>query len=286
MRTVVRTMLPVVTALLAAGCLPADTRPPPAEVLVTVRGAPAAIDGVTTNDGWVVRFERVLVTIGGVDVEGDGCDEYADADYTRVIDARQPGAQKLGLIYGLGRCELELRARNPERDSLLGAGVTEADRFAMREPGSDPFEPFAGITYLVRGSAEKGAIRKTFDWKYRRPRLRYDECTIDGQPITLGQEEQRTIEVRIHPEALFQSALERDAAQLRFEPFAAADADADGVVTIEELVEVPLAASGVTLEDGATFATFGAFVYDGLFPRIVRLGDTGRCQIRERRPDE
>ncbi len=269
-----------------SGCLPDDTRPPPAEVLVNVRGAPSAMDGVTTSDGWAVRFDRVLVTIGGVDLEGDACDEYADADYTRVLDARQPGPQKLGLIYGLGTCELELRARNPESDSLLGVGVTEADRFAMREPGADPWESFAGVTFLVRGEAVKGAARKSFEWKYRRGRLRYDECTIDGRPITLSRDERRTIEVRIHPETLLQRALEPNGA-LRFDPIAAADADGDDVVTLEELAEVPLAdVDPGDAPEAASWKTFGDFFYDGLFPRIVRLDDAGVCNIRLRRPGE
>lgn len=55
----------------------------------------------------------MLVSIGSADVEGDGCTEYADADYFRILDGRLRTPQKVGIISGLGTCSFELRARNP-----------------------------------------------------------------------------------------------------------------------------------------------------------------------------
>lgn len=280
-------------ALLAAsiGCLPEDTRPPPAEILVTLRGAETTINGVTTSDGWTIKFERVLVTIGGIDVEGDACDEYADADYFRVLDAQLDKPQKVGLTYGLGTCTLQVRARNPDSDSLLGENVTEEQKFAMREPGSDPYEELAGITYLVRGVAQRGSEQKVFNFHFRRRRVAYDECeltTEDGsQTFALAQNEKKNIELRVHAEALFQDALDLDKARLRFDHLAAADADGDGAISIEELTKVPLAdaAIDVTGVEGAEeWKTLGDFFYEGLFPRIVRFGPSGTCKINLRRP--
>ena len=58
MRNVTLVALPV---LVACGCLPVDTRPPPGRAVVTVSSDDTA-DGFTTDDGW-----RVDVPLPGVD---------------------------------------------------------------------------------------------------------------------------------------------------------------------------------------------------------------------------
>ncbi len=275
-------------ALLAAlllGCLPEDTRPPPGVVSVTFRGADATIDGVTTSDGWRVTFERVLVSIGSADVEGAGCEEYADADYFRILDGRLRTPQKVGLIYGLGTCTFELRARNPENDSLLGEGVTEEDKKLMRDPVTDEHEELAGITYWIRGRAERSGVAKSFDWRFRRRRVAYEDCLVDGasKELTLRGDETQTVEIRAHAAVLFQDALEHDKAKLRFDPIAAADGNADGVVTLEELEDVTMEGLGIAKpedEEAKEWVTLGDFVYLGLFPRIIRVGESGTCSLR------
>ncbi len=279
----------LVTALV--GCLPEDTRPPPAEVFVTLRGAETTIKGVTTTDGWTITFDRVLVTVGGIDIEGDACDEYADADYFRILDGQLDKPQKVGLTYGLGTCTLQVRARNPGSEALLGEGVTEEQKFAMRQPGSDPFEELAGVTYLVRGVARRGSETKSFQWQFRRRRVAYDKCRLSAaegsETFTLGQNENKTTELQVHAEALFFDAIDPDKARLRFDHLAAADADGDGVVTIEELTKVPLADAGIDVtgvEGAEEWKTLGDVFYDGLFPRIVRVGSGTVCEINLRRP--
>jgi hypothetical protein len=279
-------------ATLFVGCLPEDTRPPPAEVSVTLRGADTTRLGVTTTDGWNIRFERVLVTVGGIDVEGDACDEYADADYFRVLDAQLDKPQKVGLIYGLGTCSFQLRARNPESDTILGENVSEEIKMVMREPGSDPFEENAGVTYLVRGVAERGGEQKVFFWLFRRRRVAYNECLFSGEEgsdlFTLGQNEKKTIELEVHPEVLFHDSLDLARATLRFNHLAAADVDGDHAITLEELAMVPLKDAGIDVtgvEGAENWKTLGDYFYDGLFPRIVRVGSVGSCSIATRRPD-
>jgi hypothetical protein len=272
-------------ALLLVGCLPEDTRPPPGLVNVTFRGADATIDGFTTSDGWNVKLDRVLVSIGSADVEGPGCTEYADADYFRILDGRLRTPQKVGLIYGLGTCTFELRARNPESDSLLGTGVSESDKLAMRDPGSNAYDEFAGITFWVTGNAERSGVRKTFDWKYRRRRIAYEDCLVDGasKEFTLRANQEVTVEVRVHASALFQDALDRDKAKLRFDPIATADGNGDGVVTLEELDEVTMEGVGIERpedEQAKDWVTLGEFVYHGLFPRMIRVFETGTCGLR------
>lgn len=287
-----RRLVFVVGSALLTSCLPEDTRPPPAEVLVSLRGAERTIRGFTTVDGWDVRFRRVLVTVGGVDVEGDACDEYSDADYFRVLDAQLDKPQKIGLIYGLGTCDLEFRARNPETDSLLGENVSEDMKKLMREPGSDPYEPRAGITFLVIGSAQRGAEQKQFWWNYRRPRVAFDACVMPGEGyFTLGENQKKTIELQVHADVLFHTTFDPMNPAPRFDHLAAADVDGDSVITIEELATLDLRNTGIDvtgMEGAENWKTVGDYLYDGQFPQMLRIGPTpfGRCKIRvgARRP--
>lgn len=271
-------------ALVAVGCLPEDTRPPPATVTVNFRAGEATARGFDTLDGWHVRFERFVVSIGGGDLDGDACTSYGGGDYFRLLDGLNATPQKLGLAYALGTCAFEVRVRNPELDSLLGAGITEADKTAMRDPGSDAHEQNAGMTFWVRGVAERASARKSFEWKYRRRRVGYQDCVIDGvDTFTLVGNQEKTVEVRVHGEGLFQDHPEPEKARLRFDPIAAADADGDGAVTLEELDKVPMASSGIDLsgvEGSDRVKTLGDFVYDGLFPQVIRVGEKGSCKLR------
>ena len=250
---------------LLVGCLPEDTRDPPGMLTVTIRGADATVDGLTTSDGWRVTFDRVRVAVGAPDLTREGnCSPYSDGEYLRVIDGLRREPEKLGSVYGLGSCGLQLRAGNPGPEALLGAGVTEADVFAMREPGSDGHVEDAGITFSVRGHAERGAERKTFDWSYRRRFLHYEGCKLP-QPLELTANASVVVEVRVHAAALFDDA---------FGPYALADENGDGAITLEELDRAPSA---------DTTKTLGAVLYDDRFPRIIRIGENVECAFNVER---
>lgn len=273
--------LAALAMILGTGCLPADTRPTPAEVQFTLKTAPATLDGVTTADGWQLRFERVLLAVGNVGFGGEACSDYAGSGYTRVMNGLAAGSQKIGLAYALGDCKFSYRVRVPDADSLLGDGISETDKNVLRIQASDPFVDDSGVSLLVRGSAEKGSVRKTFDWSFR-SRLAFDECALDGSTVKLTEDGQRTIELGVHAESLFLDAIELEGATLRFEPFAAAD-DGDGVLTLDELAKRTIADAGVTLVDAPKeWKSLGDLMYRGSFGRVVRAGDATKCNLRLR----
>ncbi len=280
----------------ASGCLPVDTRPPPATVLVTVSGSAGVRSGIPSasmSDGWSVTFDRFLVAIGESSLERDSCTPYSDAGYRRVIDAQQPAPQKLSQLFGLGTCGVSFQVRNPEQGTLLGVGVTEQELALMLTPGGDAYAPSSGISMLVRGRATKGASTKTFSWTFRTPRLSYVDCAptpgADPLVLTLVGSEALTLGVELHGEALFQDQLDPAKAKLWFGPFADADdktGNADGEVTLDELGNVTLESLGVspaappTGDAGVpTWTTFEDFVYLGLFPQIPRLTGGGACTV-------
>ena len=95
-------------ALFVLGCLPGDTRPEPGHVFVTAAPSASSVNGFTTDDGWAIRFERLLVGLGNISLESEGCNEYSGSGYDRLFDFTVPTVpKKLGEAYGLGACDIE-----------------------------------------------------------------------------------------------------------------------------------------------------------------------------------
>jgi hypothetical protein len=310
-------------ALLCVGvavyaCVPADTRPPPATLTVTVSPSTAVTGGVTTADGWQVMFDRVFVAMGN---EGfsDACTIYGEADYDRILDLDAGSGQRLGVLHGLGSCDLRFRMGPPSTDAVLGAGVSDDDKTQMLIPFPDPYttadgtQGGAGTAIDIAGTATRGSTTKRFHLIYRR-RVRYQRCTpvappadasvVDltqtlafsdaGSSVNLGENEDVTFDLRIEPEAILRDDPNPSAATLRFDPFAAADVDHDGTVTLDELRGVPIAtirdagpfeAGTYVLDDGGlvrqgrpvVIETLGDYVYELLVPTLVRFRGEGWC---------
>lgn len=281
-------------ALAATGCLPDDTRPRPAELLVTATASEALQRGVATaetRDGFALEFEPLLASLGHVSMEGDDCTGYSDPDYERILLLQGPEPQKVGLVFALGRCDLDFELSGVSRDAVLGEGVSEADRALMMTPASDGYGATGGLTMRVRGRATRGGEEKRFDWAYRK-RIDYATCgrmvsgrRVDGLELRGG--ESVTVDLTAHAEGLFQDQLDPATAALGFEPMAAADRDEDGTVTLAELDAVPLAAIqgpghyddvGAPAEPGEEGPSLADYLYAGLFPRVVRFGGDGTCE--------
>jgi len=122
--------------------------------------------------------------------------------------------------------------------------VTEADKTLMRTPGTDAYVSLAGISFVTDGTATRGGETKNFQWVFRQA-YRYQQCklvqgglTYDG--VALVGDEAQTYDIRVEVERLFRDDLKDSRAKLRFDPFAAADTDLDGLVTLQELAKVVL----------------------------------------------
>jgi len=301
----------LLAALGVASCLPNDTRVPPGSVLVTLESdgvAASGLSGDETSDGWSISFDRVLVALGNVSLDGDGCNVYSDAGYSRIFDLKTPGEQKVSILYALGRCDVGFRVGSPNADTLLTDGVTEVDKTMMRTPESDMFAQQSGTGIYVRGHAERGDTTKSFEWSFRL-RARYERCTgaTDagaGVGVELPSKSARTLNLVASPAVLFADDLDVLHAHPRFQVFADADTfgDDDGVVTLDELAHVPatLAGFGVSFGDGgarpaldasylsavtgikeaaSSEATLADYVYLVLFPAVVRYQGDGTCSV-------
>lgn len=256
-----------------SSCLPGDTRPPPAHLLVTVttaEGGEVAALRWGTEDGWTITLDRVLLSVGNASLGGDDCNGYQGGSYGRILDMSVREAQKLSIVFGLGACELAYQLRPPTGGFLLGAGVTEADRDVMRAEGSDAWVSSKGTSLYVEGNAVRADRVKTFAWSFRE-QLRFRECALHGPALVAN--EVRTVELRAHPEALFERFEDEPGNVLRFDPFAEADdqSDRDGAITLDELARRAL--------PGGVHATLGELVYRGLLPRTLRIDEATGCSF-------
>jgi hypothetical protein len=277
-------------------CVPADDRPTPGKLTLTVSPSPAVQNGVVTADGWSVAFERVLVGIGNASL-GNECARYSDSRYDRLLDVTSKSGQKLSFLYGIGTCDLGFRVAAPTSDAVLGEGVTEADKTALRTPGGDPYVPLGGVAMDVTGAATRNGVTKRFHLVFR-PRVRYANCKLEpdaGKAVDLQSNDDETFDIRIEAEAVLRDDVDAATASLRFEPFAAADKDGDGIVTLDELRAVPIASvrdsgafeAGIyEFDDDAgifragravTIESLGDYVYELLLPSLPRFRGTGTC---------
>jgi hypothetical protein len=280
---------------IVAACVPADTRPPPGTLTLTVSPSPAVMQGVVTTDGWNIHFDRVLVGIGDSSL-GDQCTIYGEAGYDRVLDVTTDGGQRLGILHAIGQCDVRFRLSAPSPDALLGEGVADADVTYLRTPGGDPYVPIGGIAADVAFTATRGDVTKKLHLSFRQ-RIRYRECALDpdaGLPaIDLSGNQALAYDIRIEGEALLRDDIDASAA-LRFDPFAKADTNGDGTVTLDELRAVPIdeVREGGVFEAGTyevddagnvrrgkpiVIATLGDYVYQLLAPTLARWRDVGWC---------
>lgn len=285
-----RTLLVAYLPLLGlTSCLPADDRPAPGSLLVTASPSTAVERGMTTDDGWTLTYDRVLVGLGRVWL-GEDCTSYATSRYDRVFDVTQSRDQKLSIEFGLGQCDLRFRMAAPAADALLGAGVLDADRDFMRTPADDPYVKHGGVALEVDGSASKANASKTFQWIFRQT-IRYDQCgmtspggTMAG--VNLASGTSQALDIEIDAERLFRDDLVDASAVLRFEPFAEADTirgNGDGVVTLDELAEEPLgqlrvvAPYGIGMAKADQVVNLRDYLYLVLLPIIPLFRDTIPC---------
>lgn len=236
-----------------------------------------AIPASEFEDGWEVTFDKFLVNLGHVTVADSEGVMAAKMEGTIVFDHKLPGVKPVFSAT-------DLEARPWEKVSFeipvagasaaLSDGVTEQDKSLLVDSGASVY---------VIGSATKGAETKTFEWAFPVGTV-YEDCRGErdgketlGALVTNGGTEQ--IELTIHGDHLFYDDLQSPNAVLRFDPIAAADANADGEVTLEELsavklFEIPAGTYGTGSAAGVD--DLGAFV-TALSQTVGHFRGEGEC---------
>jgi hypothetical protein len=90
----------------------------------------------------------------------------------------------LSILYGLGQCYFSFRMLWPSTDTVLGAGVSEADRQLMSGRAIDP-RPFAspnGVAVDFGATATRGA-GPSARWLFRQPMTYQSACAPVPTPL-------------------------------------------------------------------------------------------------------
>jgi hypothetical protein len=264
----IRRSLGLLLCTLSVSCLPEEDRPPAGRLLVTVSGDDALESGLMSDDGWNISYDRFLVSLGNLEMRqpsGDDSDEsctrYTDesTSYLRLLDLKQPGPQTVATAFALGECAPAFHVEPSFDDTVLGAGVDASDLAFMRNEEGGGAGPNGQTVIYVSGQATRDGGTMRFQWAFRQM-LGYVGCDF----VTLRANETLTMDIRMRSAGLFQGGTDEG---LLFQPYAAADGDGDGDVSLEELASVSRSSS-----DG--FRSLGDLLSRGLVPRLPSVHDT------------
>lgn len=210
-------------------------------VEVSVWGEEYIEQGIPTSDfadGWSASFDRFVIVLGDVTLENaDG--GRAVVGGLSVYDLVTAGPHAVGTTEPLdatswSRVGYRMAVATP--DTEVHPSASDDDRALMRDQG---------YSVYVEGSASDGTSTKTFRWGFS-DSVRFGDCVdvgggqqTDGVVVTAGNT--IDVELTVHGDHFFYDDLQSSDAALRFDNLAAADADMDGEVTLDELAQVPLA---------------------------------------------
>lgn len=243
-----------------------------------------------------MRFDRVVTALGDVrleDAEREGakaCNAYGETRYDWLFDLKAVSEEKVGLVFGLGDCQVRWRVRTPSSDGVLGRGASASDRERLRELGSDAYSEDERTAVLVVGAATRRGAEKRFEWLLRRgfelQRCPEDTAVPAPNELTFSAGSEAAVRVEVRAEELFRAG-PSDAEPLLFEPFAAADTDSDGDLSLDELgaAAPPPTEVGFPAEDDlhpGPPASLADLVYEHALPRLSRVRGGPACSAEER----
>ena len=235
------------------------------------------------EDGWTLRFDKFLITLGRVRVaETEGGAAAAEMPGFKLFDMVQPGVKPVVSFDALPAKPYRFVSFEvaPATGDTELAGATDADKERMVA---------GGFSVFVDGAATKDGVEKTFAWGFTERSL-YARCvgelagrSTEGVVVTNGGTD--APQITIHGDHLFYDDLQAEDAKVRFGSLAAADADGDGVITQAELAAVELAsipASEGTFGTGSVSGVhdLGAFVA-ALSRTLAHFRGEGECFARE-----
>jgi len=177
------------------------------------------------------------------------------------------------------------------------AGTTETDREIMRIESVDGFvEEAERASLLIKGSAKREGVTKQFLWLIR-AKHRISRCYAPSSNEVVNSVDLQTgnalvRELVIRPQELFRLTPSLEA-PIEFDRFAAADANSDGVIDLEELAKVDVKVDDIAKEiqneypevpieqieelfGGAT--TLGNLIYNILSSRVAAFAGAGECE--------
>lgn len=214
-------------ALGVMGCDDEETAAGDGTLAVSIYGEEFIEDGIPAGeagcdgcveDGWAVTFERFLVVVTAVEVDGAGA---ANDTTPRVFDLATPSS-------GAGQAVVTLPVPEGHYHRLA---YTLAPAPSTPQGDADDVAAVDGLAIRVVGQAVRGDTTVRFDWGFDQP-TRYVDCEIDAR---VADGEPGRAQLTIHADHLLYDDLVSEEPRVVFDLIAASDADGDGVVTQAEL---------------------------------------------------
>ena len=238
------------------------------------------VDGFV--DGWTVRYSKFLVSFQNI-VVGDAKGTKAAVMKGSVLfDNHQQGVKSVvdfGDIEAKAWPAVSYEIAPVTEDTELSASASAADKQLMLD---------GGFSLYVEATATKDDLTKTFSWGFAIG-TSYEECHSeqDGKDeagVVVTNNGELEVQLTTHGDHLFYDRLQASPdpeieTSLRFDTLAAADANDDGEITLEELSAAPL---NVELYDpsGLGAANQGAFV-TSLARTVGHFRGEGECTVRK-----
>ena len=225
------------------------------------------IPAADVEDGWTIEFTKFLVVIGNISVADRNAGAAGEISGTQLFNLVSPGPHDVGVLSSL-------EARSWDKVGYSVPAIDAQTKVHSSATSDDAALMRAGrFSVHVAGSATKGSATKTFAWGFTNS-TRYDDCVADvegkethGIVITNGGNE--SVQLTIHGDHFFYDDLASQEAVVRFNNMAAADANSNGEVTLDELAQVKL----VDVAEG-TYGTGSASHVDDLGAFVQALTTT------------
>lgn len=236
----------------------------PGSVTFTTYGEDFIEEGIPAEefeDEWAVKFDKFLVNLGEIKVAQSDGTVGAEVAETKTWDVTKPGPVVVAEVKDVPDAKYpDVSYAMAPSDTATAGNASAADVTLMK----------AGkFSVYVEGKATKGEAEKTFKWGFTSNTLLETCMSADGEHgLVVPSGGDVKVELTIHGDHLFLDDLQSEESVMRFDEIAAADANDDGEVTLEELAAVDL-----TTLDLDRYGT-------GSVPNVTNLRDFIAAQVR------
>lgn len=247
------------------------------EDFIADRIPPRMGDAVGFEDGWTLRYTRFLVNLGDFTVAAsDGTAGGALAPM-RVYDLKTTATP-----YAVGRIS-GVPSRRMDRVSYRIAPATAASTAGNATATDLALMQTNGYGIYVEGEGTRMGATVRFRWGFTQG-VSYSPCSNADDSLGLAIPSGGNVDAQItlHGDHFFYDDLQSPEARLRFDAIAAADADRDGAVTLEELARVDLTTLPSSQYGGGDMGrvrTLRDFV-TAISATIGHFNGEGHCQER------
>ena len=249
------------------------------EAFIEVEIPPDPGDGSGFIDGWTVSYDKFLVNFRNITVASSRGETAATLEGAMLFDNKRVGVKSI--------VEWTVPAQAWDRVSYEIAPVDAATALAGGATDEDAALMLAGSYSLyASGTATKEGQQKRFSWGFAIG-TRYNECQseqggTEQSGVVVTNNTRLDVELTTHGDHLFYDRLQASpdpaiATSLRFDALAAADADADGEVTLAELEATPLDVRNYD-PSGLGAVNYGQFV-TSLARTVGHFRGEGECSV-------